>query len=289
MVMKFSLILPAALQEAPFAEVAAWASSAGFHAVDAEVWFDAAAASVLQAHGLLLGPMRIRASLADSDLATRRQAIESALQTIDAAVALGLDLLWTLPRNFRNDASPQQNYDAVCASLPEVVLHAERKGVRIAIENCPYNGQNVICTPETWDALFAAIRSDALGICLDPSHCIWQRIDYVRVIREYAPRIYHVQAKDTEILSEGLYRYGVEGRVVETGSKRGDSSGWWRHRLPGLGEVDWASFVAALARSGYDGLLSLEHEDPEWSGSRERVESGFAQGRAHVAQFVTAA
>src|SRR5262245_49097038 len=151
MVMKFSLILPAALQEAPLAEVAAWASSAGFHAFDAEVWFDAAAASVLQAHGLLVGPMRIRASLADSDLATRRQAIETALQTIDAAVALGLDLLWTLPRNFRNDASPQQNFAAVCASLPEVVTHAERKGVRIAIENCPYNGQNVICTPETWD------------------------------------------------------------------------------------------------------------------------------------------
>ena len=286
--MNLSMITPPKLRELSMAELAAWAASAGFDAIDAEVEFDPGTVAALRASGLEPGPMRIRASLADSDPATRAAAVETACGAIDRAVELGLATVWTLPRNFRNDTSQRENFAAARASLPGVVAHAKRKGVRIAIENCPFDGQNAICTPEAWDALFAAIPSEALGICMDPSHCVWQGIDYLRATREYAARVYHVHAKDTEILPEGRYRYGVAGPQLETpGDEDGwPRHGWWRHRLPGLGAVDWNAFVTTLADLGYRGPITVEHEDPLWGGSVERVQRGLAQARVYLGQFI---
>lgn len=286
--MQLSMIIPPKLKDLPIADLATWAAEAGFAAIDSEPDFDVADAEVLRAAGLTPGPMRVRASLADSDPATRRTAVESACQALDRAVALGLTTVWTLPRNFRNDRSQRENFAAAVDALPTVVAHAERQGVRIAIENCPFDGQNPICTPEAWEALFSRIPSDALGICMDPSHGVWQGIDWNRATREYAARLYHVHAKDTEILSEGLYHFGVEGPQIEPVRQEDGwpRHGWWRHRLPGLGAVDWNGFITTLADVGYSGAIAIEHEDPLWGGSVERVRRGLSNARAYLSQFV---
>lgn len=284
--MRVSLVQTGVLRKLTSSEIVAFVAATGVDAIDAEAEFDADLLAGLRKQGIGLGPMRIRGSLADSDPATRKEAIETACRGIDQAKGWGLDTVWMLPRNFRNDTSQRENFAAVKTSLPTVVRHAERQGIRIAIENCPYDGQNVICTPETWDALFALIPSEAVGICMDPSHCIWQGIDYLRATREYASRLYHAHAKDTEMLTEGLYRYGVEGPQVD-GSPR-PRHGWWRHRLPGLGAVDWNAFITLLTDLGYPGMLSIEHEDPLWTGSTERAQRGIAQARTHLAQFIPA-
>jgi sugar phosphate isomerase/epimerase len=286
--MHFSFILPGAIADESKSELARWALDAGFTAVDTEVEWSDQDIRVIRDQGLNLGPMRIRASLADSDLATRERAVVSACAALDRAASLGISTVWTLARNFRNDRSQSDNYGAALETLPSVVAHAESLGIRIAIENCPFAGQNPICTPEAWDALFAAIPSDTLGICFDPSHCLWQGIDIRRAIREYGQRFLHVHAKDTEIRSEGLFRFGVEGPVL-VNSQQADGTvknGWWRHRLPGLGGVDWNNFVTGLADTGYDGPLTIEHEDPLWSGSPERVRRGLAQGCAYLSALV---
>ena len=288
--MRLSFIIPPKLQALPLAELAVWAAGAGFAAIDAEADWTAESLAALRAAGVAAGPMRLRASLADSDQATRRAAVETARAAIERAVELGLDTVWTLPRNFRNDRPQRDNFAAACETLPDVAAYAERRGVRIAIENCPFDGQNAVCTPEAWDALFAAIHSDALGICMDPSHCIWQGIDWRRATREYAGRIYHVHAKDTELIGEGLYRYGVAGPQIETPRQEDGwpRHGWWRHRLPGLGAVDWNAFITTLADCGYDGAVTVEHEDPLWGGSPERVQRGLANAREHLARFIPA-
>lgn len=286
--MHFSFILPGAIADEPKNELARWASDAGFTSIDTEVEWTDDQVQIIREQGLELGPMRIRASLADSDPATRDRAVSTACAALDRAASLGITTVWTLARNFRNDRSQSDNYKATLESLPSVVAHAESLNIRIAIENCPFAGQNPICTPEAWDALFAAIPSGKLGICFDPSHCLWQGIDIRRAIREYGGRFFHVHAKDTEIRSEGLFRFGVEGSVLMN-SQQADGTvkhGWWRHRLPGLGGVDWNSFVTGLADSGYVGPLTIEHEDPLWSGSPERVRRGLAQARAYLAAFV---
>jgi sugar phosphate isomerase/epimerase len=119
-----------------------------------------------------------------------------------------------------------------------------------------------------------------LGLYLnfDPSHLLWLGIDPVAVVTPYADRILHVQAKDVEIDPVGRDRFGVFGNAVD----RADSpwvSGWWRYRIPGLGEVDWASLVTALSTAGFDGVVSVEHEDPVWSGSVDRVHQGLLLAR----------
>jgi sugar phosphate isomerase/epimerase len=119
-----------------------------------------------------------------------------------------------------------------------------------------------------------------LGLYLnfDPSHLLWLGIDPVTAAGEYAERILHVQAKDVEIDPDGRNRLGVFGNVVDR-ARNPWQSGWWRYRIPGLGEVDWASLVSTLASAGYDGVVSVEHEDPVWSGSEEKVYQGLALAR----------
>lgn len=286
--MKLSFIVPPEFRPMSWRDLAMWAAASGFEAVDAETEITADDAVAVRSAGVDLGPMRIRASLADSDPATRAEALGTAVDAVDHAAALGLEMVWMLPRNFRNDASSRANFDAALPSLIELTKHAESRGVRIAIENCPFNGQNPICTPESWDALFEPIPSDALGICLDPSHCVWQGIDHRSVISEYRSRIIHAHAKDAELLPDGLFRYGVAGRQIEDSDRSPDGAdnGWWRHRLPGLGAIDWNGFVTALADIGYSGVLSIEHEDPLWGGDLDRAQRALIRAREHLGQFV---
>jgi len=130
----------------------------------------------------------------------------------------------------------------------EHVKTAEAAGVKIAFENCRGAG-NIAVTPRGWDAMFSALPSSVLGIEFDPSHLTFQFIDPVQVIYDFADRIYHVHAKDTEILNRRLYKTGVYG------------SGWWRFRIPGFGDVNWNKVIGALYAAGYDGGIDIEHED----------------------------
>jgi sugar phosphate isomerase/epimerase len=88
-------------------------------------------------------------------------------------------------------------------------------------------------------------------------------MDYVAAAREFAPRIFHVHAKDSEILADRLARQGYLG------------SGWARFRLPGMGQIDWVRFLSALHEGGYDGVLSVEHEDSTWHRDAEQTRRGF--------------
>lgn len=141
---------------------------------------------------------------------------------------------------------------------------AEERGIRLAIEGCPmyhgwpYKGINMAFTPSIWNQMFEAVPSSALGLEYDPSHLICLGIDYLKVIRDFGPRIYHVHAKDAELLPEEIYRHGF----FDSRSSR--------HRVPGLGQGDWTSIVEALREAGYTGNLDIEgRHDPEYHGDRE--------------------
>ena len=75
------------------------------------------------------------------------------------------------------------------------------------------------------------------------------------------------------------------------------SGGWWRYRLPGLGEIDWRRMLDRLQEVGYGGAVVVEHADPVWQpsghgtpavpgGSAERVKAGLVLARRHLAQFL---
>jgi sugar phosphate isomerase/epimerase len=117
--------------------------------------------------------------------------------------------------------------------------------------------------------MFEIVPDENFGLNLDPSHLVWQFIDYTRVVRDFAPRIFHVHAKDLEIDSEGLYQNGVMSLGM----------GWQVPRLPGLGEVRWDRFISALYAAGYDWVVSIEHEDRKFEGDLGLVQRGFLVAR----------
>ena len=166
----------------------------------------------------------------------------------------------------------EENLERFRRIWPPLVAYAEERGVRIAIENCPMvfdldhwpGGTNLAYCPAAWDAMFEAIPSSALGLNLDPSHLVWLQVDYERAVRDYGARILHVHAKDTELRRDELYRRSILSLGV----------GWQQGRIPGRGEIDWAAFVGALRDVGYDGVLSVEHEDHDAG-----IEEGFELAR----------
>jgi sugar phosphate isomerase/epimerase len=206
-----------------------------------------------------------------------REAVNAHLRAvIRAAPKLGVATVCTFVG--RDQArSLRENMAQLREVWPPIVAEAERVGVRVAIENCPMifsddewpGGTNLAYSPAVWREMFEAIPSDSFGLNFDPSHLVWQMIDYERALREFGPKIFHVHAKDMEIRRDGLYEHGVLSLGM----------GWQVPRLPGLGEVRWDRFMAALYATGYDGPVIVEHEDRKFEGTDELVWRGFEIAR----------
>ncbi|MEM2888958.1 MAG: sugar phosphate isomerase/epimerase family protein [Candidatus Bathyarchaeia archaeon] len=155
---------------------------------------------------------------------------------------------------------------------------AEEIGIKIAIENCPkirgypIKFKNFAFSPYAWDLMFKAVHSKAIGLEFDPSHLIYMGIDYIKAAIKFKDRIYHVHAKDTEILHDVLSTQGIYG------------NGWWRYRIPGWGDVDWQKLIKILLEANYQGNIVIEHEDPVFTGPRFR--EGLLLALGHLSQFV---
>ncbi len=274
-------LLTAAFGDRPLADVAAWAAQAGFEAL--EVFCPPGAPLEVEAPGLQISALAYYPNNLDPDEAAREAAHGHLRRVIDAAGRLGVGLVCTFAG--ADPSKPlEENLTSFRRVWPPLVAYAEERGVRIAIENCPMvfdrrrwpGGTNLAYCPAAWDAMFEAIPSPALGLNLDPSHLLWLRVDYERAVRDYGGRIFHVHAKDTEIRRDELHRRSILSLGV----------GWQAGRIPGRGEIDWARFVSALRDVGYDGVLSVEHEDHDFDGSADLVERGFELARDHLAPLI---
>ncbi len=290
-------LLTAAFPDSTLEQVAAWAASERFQTLEIACWpaaggearryagvchvdVDAldpdAVLGLLERYGLEISALAYYPNNLHPDEAHRAEANAHLRKVVDAAARLGVGVVGTFVGNDKDRPLPE-NLARFREVWPPLVEHAERRGVKIAIENCPMifswdewpGGTNLARSPAVWDELFEAIPSGHFGLNLDPSHLVWLQIDYERVVRDYAPRIFHVHAKDLEIDRDGLYRHGT----VSLGM------GWQVPRLPGLGEVRWSRFLAALYAVGYEGAVSIEHEDRTFEGSEELVKRGFLLAR----------
>ena len=304
-------LLTAAFPDTPLTEVAEWAAGNGFSMLEVACWpradgpsrryagvshIDCAALGDDEAKQLVgeLSERSIEISglgyypnPLSPDLGHRADVVAHLRTVIEAAAKLGVPVVNTFIGNDK-DRSLTENFAEFLKVWPDIVHHASDHGVKIGIENCPMifsadewpGGNNLMYAPAIWRDVFDAIdRTDheaTLGLNLDPSHLVWQMIDYERVVREFGSRIYHVHAKDMEIDRDGLYDRGVMSAGV----------GWQVPRLPGLGEIRWDRFIAALYRSGYDYAVVVEHEDRGFEGSDEKVKAGFCIARDAVAPYI---
>ncbi len=172
--------------------------------------------------------------------------------------------------------------------FPPLVDYAGERGVKLMIENCVMEGWhpdghpgNLAYSPELWEWMFG------LGLYLnfDPSHLLWLGIDPVTALKPYVDRVIHAHAKDAEVSVEERNRYGFFGRTSTREQDPWDM-GWWRYRIPGLGDVDFRRYVDTLYEGGFDGVLSVEHEDPVWGGSPEKVDQGLRVAYSHLRPMV---
>jgi sugar phosphate isomerase/epimerase len=271
-------------------EVACWPSSggekrryAGVTHIDVDALDVDAVHATLDRHGLEISSLAYYPNNLHRDDSHREQVNAHLRKVIDAAQALGVGIVGTFVGNDKDRPLPE-NLERFREIWPPLVAYAGDRGVKIAIENCPMifsydewpGGNNLAWSPAIWDEMFSAIAADNFGLNLDPSHLIWLQIDYERAVYDFADRIFHAHAKDLEIRREGLYRHGTFSSGI----------GWQVPRLPGLGEVDWGRYVAALYAVGYDHVLSVEHEDRRFEATPELVERGFLVARNTLAPLI---
>ena len=133
---------------------------------------------------------------------------------------------------------------------------AEKAGVKLAFEMHP---GFVVYNPETLLRLREAV-GPVIGANYDPSHVFWQGIDPVASIHHLAGAIYHFHAKDTYMDQRNIAVNGVLD--TKPYSKLPQRS--WTFRSVGYGhdQFTWRSIVSALRLTGYDYVMSIEHEDP---------------------------
>ena len=219
----------------------------------------------------------------DSDPIKRAAVVEHLKKVILASHKLGINMVTTFIGRDQSK-SVEENLELVREVWPPILQLAEEQGVRIAIENCPMlfgpdqwpGGQNLMTTPAIWRKVFEILPSPNLGINYDPSHFVWQMIDYVKPLYEFKDKIFHVHFKDIKLYPDKLNDVGIMAYPLDFMSPK----------LPGLGDVDWGRFVSALTDIGYDGFACIEVEDRAFEGSREKILDSLRLSKHYMEQFV---
>ena len=285
--MEIGTRLPGFARETGFDGYCEWLAENGFDAVDTPP-LTAAMAKTCKRLGLRIGTCDGRAGgLLSQDAAKRRKALGELKKDLTAIAKHGGHTYFAILMPDDPSQGRAKTFEIFQQVYPKVVEHAEKVGVRIAIEpwpgGHPWYG-NLGCTPESLRRIFAAIPSPNLGICYDPSHFVRIQVDHVRLLHEFADRVHHVHLKDTEIMPEKLYESGILGESY--GRTYGFGEGWWRYTIPGEGIVDWQLVIRRLQESGYDGVLSVELEDHHFWDTAELQQEGLIRGRDYIAQFL---
>ncbi len=299
-------ILTAPFPDTPIMDVADWASTSGFEALEIACWprsagsarryagtshidIDTASADQLREiadelsqKGLSISALGYYPNPLHPDEDHRLRVIDHLKKLIVAASHMKLPVVNTF---CGGDAaqSLDENWQRAMRIWPDIIAHARDHGVKIAFENCPMifsrdewpGGHNIAYSPAIWRRILGA-WGDNVGMNYDPSHLVFQMIDARRFVQEFGPHLLHVHAKDLMIDQDGLYEHGILSAGM----------GWQVPRLPGLGEVDWPGYFSSLYRAGYDGPIVIEHEDRDFEGTDDLIKRGFLLARDVLRPFI---
>jgi sugar phosphate isomerase/epimerase len=299
-------LLSAALPNLSLDQFAAWAAGNGFEMVEIACWPPSKAErryagvthivvaeltpakaqgvrDLMEQHNLQISSLAYYPNPLHPDPQHRRMVIDHLQKVIIAAEQLNVPIVGTFVGRDQHK-TVEENFGEFEKVWPPIVRFANDHGVKIAIENCPMifsndewpGGNNLASTPAIWRRMWEIIPDANFGLNLDPSHLVWQMIDYVRVVYDFGPRIFHVHAKDMRIDREQLYQRGVLSLGM----------GWQVPRLPGLGDVRWDHFISALYAVGYDYVVSVEHEDRAFEQTEDLVKRGFLIARDALRPYI---
>jgi len=217
------------------------------------------------------------------DLQQRSVFIEHLKKLIKVAADLDVNLINTFIGKDRF-ASIDDNFKEFDKVWPDIIKYAEDNGVAVCIENCAMyftndeapGGNNLACTPAIWERMFGVIPSKNFGLNYDPSHFIWMQMDYIKPIHCFADRIKHFHVKDAKFYKDKYDKVGVFAPPLE----------YHQPKLPGLGDVNWGSIVAALNDVGYKGSMIIEIEDRAYEVDLEARLDSVRLAKNFMSQYV---
>ncbi|HEX4227383.1 MAG TPA: sugar phosphate isomerase/epimerase [Bryobacteraceae bacterium] len=260
---------------------------AGVTHIDAAALDDAAAARIrdsLSSTGVTISGLGYYPNLLTADAEEAKVGAAHLRRVIDAAKRLELSVVSTfVGRDWTR--STEDNWPLFRAVWPDLIRYARDHGIKIAIENCPMlftrdewpGGKNLAASPAIWRRMFEEIPDPNFGLNYDPSHLLWQQMDYTKPLYEFAARIFRVHLKDARVHRHLLNEVGVLAHPLEYHSPK----------LPGLGEVDWGRFFSALGDTRYDGPVCVEVEDRAYEATLETRKRALAQSHDYIRQFLS--
>lgn len=219
----------------------------------------------------------------DADAERRNAAIAHLRRVIAASHKLGVNMVTTFIGRDQHK-TVEENMKLLREIWPLILEEAGALGVRIAIENCPMlfgadqwpGGQNLMTTPDIWRRVFDILPYDNFGLNFDPSHFVWQMMDYIQPIYDFKDKLFHIHFKDIKLFPDRLAKVGTMAYPLD----------YMSPKLPGLGDVDWGRYVSALTDIGYEGYACIEVEDRAFESSRERILDSLRLSKRYLDQFV---
>lgn len=210
-------------------------------------------------------------------------AVNHLKKVIKAAASLSLKNVNTfIGRDWHK--SVDENWKNFLKTWKPIIALAEKNQIRVGIENCPMlftadewpGGKNLGTTPAIWKRMYEDIPSDYFGLNYDPSHLVWQHMDYLKPIVDFKEKIFHVHAKDARIDLDKLNNVGIMAHP----------NLYHTPKLPGLGDVNWGRFFSYLSDTGFNGSVCVEVEDRAYEGSLEDRKRSLIQAHSYLRQFV---
>jgi sugar phosphate isomerase/epimerase len=204
-------------------------------------------------------------------------------KVIDGAAQLGVSVVNTfIGRDHKKDL--EYNKGRFKDVWPSIIKHAEKRGVKVGIENCPMfftqdewpGGKNLAVSPSIWRWMFEEIDSPNFGLNYDPSHLVWQFMDYLKPLEEFKEKLIHVHLKDAKIDFDKLDDVGTLATPLE----------FHTPKLPGLGDIDWGEFFSKLTDIRYQGDVVVEVEDRAYEASLETRIGALRQVRNYMKQYL---
>lgn len=233
--------------------------------------------------GMSISSLAFYPNTMDPDLEKRAAAIAHLKALIKASQKLGVGMVTTFIGRDQHK-NLEENIELFKEIWPEIIALAEDCGVKIAIENCPMlfgadqwpGGQNLMCTPAIYRKLFEIIPSPNFGLNFDPSHYVWQGLDYLKTVYEFKDRIFHIHFKDIKLYPEKLADCGVLAYPLD----------YMSPKIPGLGDVDWGAFISALNDIRFDGCAVIEVEDKAFESCREDILNSIRLSKRYLDNFI---
>ncbi len=237
----------------------------------------------ISAKGMHISSLAFYPNAMDPDAAKRSAAINHLKALIRASAKLGVGMVTTFIGRDQTKTT-EENIELFREIWPPVIRLAEENQVKVAIENCPMlfgrdqwpGGQNLMCTPVIYRKLFDIIPSSYFGINFDPSHYVWQQMDYIKTVYEFRDRIFHIHFKDIKLYPEKLAECGVLAYPLD----------YMSPKIPGLGDVNWSRFVSALHDIRYSGDAVIEVEDKAFESCSEDILKSIRQSKHYLDNFI---